>query len=163
MTKGKNKVIHVLFVCLGNICRSPLAQGIFEKKIKELSIENMFYADSAGTSAAHEGSRPHSGSLQKAKKYGLFIENYHSRPVNMQDHFDFDFIIAMDSQNYDDLENFFQIPSSKLFKMRDFDLQEPSGDVPDPWGSGDSSFQIVYDILDRSIDKFIEYLKEKVI
>jgi len=82
-------LIKVLFVCLGNICRSPLAQGIFEKQIDDLGLGDIFYADSAGTSGWHQGERPHSGSIQVARENNVSIERQKSRSVRTSDEQEF--------------------------------------------------------------------------
>ncbi|HMY10515.1 MAG TPA: low molecular weight protein-tyrosine-phosphatase, partial [Turneriella sp.] len=93
----------VLFVCLGNICRSPLAQGIFEHQVRQAGIEKDYDADSAGTSGWHEGEPPHGGSIRIARKYGISIERQRSRPVHPKDAEIFDYIIAMDTANRESL------------------------------------------------------------
>lgn len=150
----------VLFVCLGNICRSPLAQGIFEYKTKQLGLENAFDADSAGTSAWHEGEPPHRGSIRVAKKYGIDISRQRSRPVHAKDAEIFDHIIAMDDSNRQSLLWEFRFPSEKVYLMRDFSKNGKKGlSVPDPWGMDDDAFERVYAILDEAMDGFIEALR----
>jgi len=152
----------VLFVCLGNICRSPLAQGIFEHKVQLLGCAKDFDADSAGTSAEHRGERPHRGSIAIAQKYDFSIEKQRSRPVHTRDKDLFDYIVAMDTMNYSNLISEFRFPKEKVFLMRDFSLREPKKlglSVPDPWGYGSEAFEAVYSILDDSIDGFIAYLR----
>jgi protein-tyrosine phosphatase len=144
----------VLFVCLGNICRSPLAQGIFEHQIRLAGREADFYADSAGTSAWHEGERPHSGSIRVARKYGIDIAKQRSRPVHPKDAEIFDYIIAMDTSNRESLLSEFRFPESKIFLMRSFSRSGSSSknlNVPDPWGMGDEAFENVYRILEDAV------------
>lgn len=150
----------VLFVCLGNICRSPLAQGIFEHHVGRLGIDADFDADSAGTSGWHEGEAPHSGSIHIARKYGISIEKQRSRPVHAKDGAIFDLIVAMDTANRESLLNEFRFPEAKVHLMRDFDTTGAKGNlsVPDPWGHGEDAFEEVYQILDRAMAGFIEAL-----
>jgi protein-tyrosine phosphatase len=155
-------VQSVLFVCLGNICRSPLAQGIFERQAIDAGIASGFNADSAGTSGWHEGEPPHSGSIQIARKYGISIDRQRSRPVHAKDGEIFDFIVAMDNQNMDSLLHEFRFPKDKIFLMRDFSVVSPGKRglaVPDPWGHGKDAFEEVYTILNESMQGFISYLK----
>jgi protein-tyrosine-phosphatase len=154
-------MIRLLFVCLGNICRSPLAQGIFENKIKQLGLVNHLYADSAGTSGYHKGEKPDPGSLNIARQKNINIENQRSRPVSFGDRQEFDYFIAMDEMNLASLVNEFGIPKEKVFKIRDFDSQPENGNVPDPYGGGSENFSKVYEILDRSMDALIVFLKKK--
>ncbi|MCS6984217.1 MAG: low molecular weight phosphotyrosine protein phosphatase [Leptospiraceae bacterium] len=149
----------ILFVCLGNICRSPLAQGIFEKKIADRGLSGKYYADSAGISAYHEGERPHIGSIRVAREKGIDIEKQRSRPVRYSDRHEFDYFVAMDRSNYHALLTDFALPPEKVLLMRDFDPQG-GDDVPDPWGKNHAAFLEVYAILDRSIEKFIDFLEK---
>lgn len=148
---------QVLFVCLGNICRSPLAQGVFEKRIREMGLEQEFSADSAGTSGWHEGEPPHGGSRKVAKANGIDISRQRSRPVSTSDNQQFDFLVAMDRSNYDSLTNEFGIDENKVVLMRSFESKQGSENVPDPWGRGEAAFQEVFDILDDCITGFIHY------
>ncbi|MDH4200723.1 MAG: low molecular weight phosphotyrosine protein phosphatase [Spirochaetia bacterium] len=154
-------MVKILFVCLGNICRSPLAQGIFEDKINRANLGSYFFADSAGISGWHRGEKPDSGSIEIARKKNIHIENQRSRPVVEGDKHEFDYFIAMDGSNYESLIREFGIPASKLFKLRRFDSLDQNGNVPDPYGGGSNSFLQVFEIIDRSMDPFIEYLKEQ--
>lgn len=154
----------VLFVCLGNICRSPLAQGIFEHQISAAGLGSEYDADSAGTSGWHQGEPPHSGSIAVAKKYGISIERQKSRPVHAKDAEVFDYIIAMDTANRESLLHEFRFPKDKVFLMRDFHEQEPAKkgqSVPDPWGHGSAAFEAVYSILDTSMAGFINWLRNQ--
>lgn len=154
----------VLFVCLGNICRSPLAQGIFEKQMLNAELGSHFDADSAGTSGWHAGEPPHRGSILVARKYGIAIEKQKSRPVHPKDGEIFDYIIAMDGANHESLITEFQFPASKVHLMRDFSLTQSKRKglaVPDPWGKNGSAFEEVYAILDDSVAGFIKFLKQQ--
>jgi len=154
---------RVLFVCLGNICRSPLAQGIFEHKIRLAGLSDNYYADSAGTSGWHQGEKPDSGSIWIAHKNNINIENQRSRPVVSADQVEFDYFIAMDEQNRNSLINEFGIPGKKIFKLRQFDPQPENGNVPDPYGGGQNSFSRVFEIIDRSMQPFIDFLVSRKI
>lgn len=150
----------ILFVCLGNICRSPLAQGIFESKIQKLGLASQFDADSAGTSGWHEGEPPHRGSIRVAQKYGIDISRQRSRPVHPKDAEIFDYIIAMDDSNRQSLLTEFRFPREKIYLMRDFSKSGKKGlAVPDPWGMADDAFERVYAILDEAIDGLIDALR----
>jgi len=149
----------ILFVCLGNICRSPLAEAIFNDKIDKLGLQDSFKADSAGTGAYHIGEKPDERSVDVAKSHNIFIdhrgqlfEKYHVR--------EFDYLIAMDSSNFYNIEKVIGAPSSKLFKMRDFDSKAKGADVPDPYYGGKDGFENIYQILDRSMDGFINFIRK---
>jgi len=153
-------MIKILFVCLGNICRSPLAQAIFEEKIKKLGVESKFHVDSAGIRGWHEGEKPNAGSINVAKIKGVPIEHQRSRPVSLYDREQFDYFIAMDRDNEYSLINEFGLPREKVFLMRSFQLETEGKEVPDPYGQGVESFNNVYNILDEATDQFIVFLKK---
>ncbi|MCB1145271.1 MAG: low molecular weight phosphotyrosine protein phosphatase [Leptospiraceae bacterium] len=153
----------ILFVCLGNICRSPLAQGIFEDKIAKMNLQDYYFADSAGVSAWHEGELPHSGSIKVAKENSVSIEKQRSRPVTSSDGREFDYLIAMDANNYHALLHEFGVSKEKVFLMRQFETEKfeaKAGDVPDPWGHGPEAFRDVFAILDRSTEGLIRFLQK---
>jgi len=119
------KTRKVLFVCLGNICRSPLAQGIFESKVDNIE----FYADSAGTSGWHEGEPPHSGSIKVAERNSVSISKQRSRPVRLSDKDEFDYLIAMDRANKSSLLNEFGAREDQVFLMREFAVHKTKSRV----------------------------------
>lgn len=152
------KRIKVLFVCLGNICRSPLAEAVFKHKVRERGLESWIEADSCGTSNYHIGDTPDPRTLANAEKNGITI-NHLGRQLCAADFDEFDYILAMDKSNY---QNILRLPDGarnkgKVQLMRDYD-PTAKGEVPDPYYGGEKGFQEVFDILDRSIDKFIDHL-----
>jgi protein-tyrosine phosphatase len=154
----------VLFVCLGNICRSPIAQGLFEYQIERKGCSDLYRADSAGTSGWHEGEPPHRGSVQIARQHGITIEKQRSRPVHNKDGEIFDFIIAMDTANRDSLIHEFRFPENKVFLMRDFSIENPRQkglSVPDPWEKGDAAFAETFAILNDAVAGFVNYLTNR--
>ena len=145
--------MNVLMVCLGNICRSPLAHGILESKAPE-----DWYVDSAGTSGWHEGERPDTRSIMTAKGRGLNIDQQRSRPFLAEDFERFDVIFAMDSSNYTNITRLAPDEASRA-KVRLIMNEAYPGEnkqVPDPYTGGQSGFEDVYDMLDLAIDKFLE-------
>lgn len=155
----------ILFVCLGNICRSPLAQGIFEHQASQLGLNHLFDADSAGTSGWHAGEPPHGGSIRVAQKYGISIERQRSRPVHAKDAEIFDYILAMDTANRQALIEEFRFPGEKVHLMRNFSLQTPDKkglSVPDPWGHGADSFEEVFAILDDAVRGFLQEIRKQI-
>ncbi|MGB1551460.1 MAG: low molecular weight protein-tyrosine-phosphatase [Schleiferiaceae bacterium] len=140
-------------VCLGNICRSPLAHGILESKAPE-----DWYIDSAGTSGWHEGERPDTRSIITAKGRGLNIDQQRSRPFLAEDFERFDVIFAMDSSNYTNITRLAPDEASKA-KVRLIMNEAFPGEnrqVPDPYTGGQRGFEDVYDMLDLAIEKFLE-------
>lgn len=148
---------RILFVCLGNICRSPLAEGLFLEKLKSKGLEGKYKTDSAGTSAYHEGSLADPRTRENALFNGLELLS-RSRPFSKQDFLDFDLILTMDQSNYANVKKWEPAlvdTIAEVRMMRDFDLQAPGSNVPDPYSGGDQGFQDVFDILSRSTDELI--------
>lgn len=155
-------MISVLFVCLGNICRSPLAEAIFDAKIKEAKLPATFKSDSAGTSDYHIGELPDERTIQIAKKYNLPIK-HRGRQVNRTDFRDFDYILAMDENNLKNLNQMkvkFGYPDKEVYLMRDFVPGSEGMSVPDPYYGGEEGFEEIYNILEIAIDNFLEKVKE---
>jgi protein-tyrosine phosphatase len=154
--------IRVLFVCLGNICRSPLAEAIFKDQVRKKGLERFIEADSCGTSNYHIGDTADPRTIANATKNGIAIDHC-GRQLSAADFENFDFILAMDESN---LQNIRRLPNSeryadKIRLMRDFD-PSGKGEVPDPYHGGEEGFQHVYDILYRTIANFIRQLEEKL-
>ncbi len=152
---------RILFVCLGNICRSPLAEGLFIAKLKAAGLGDKYKVDSAGTTAFHEGVLPDPRTRANAEENGLTLLS-RARPFSKQDFLDFDLILTMDKTNYKNVKVWEPALVDKIAEvkmMRDFDLESPGADVPDPYYGGDKGFQNVFDILDRSTDELLRYLE----
>lgn len=150
------KKINVLFVCLGNICRSPAAESILIKHLKMRQIEDSFYVDSAGTSSLHKGELADERMRREAELMGVKISS-RSRPVKIEDFEFFDYIVAMDKKNQKDLT--LLCPTrrlqSKIHLMCDFRSQYSYSEVPDPYYGGPQGFRLVLEILDDSMEKFL--------
>jgi len=156
-------MIKVLFVCLGNICRSPLAEGIFNKRVEEQSLNHVLSSDSVGTSDYHIDEPVDRRSIQIAQQNEITI-NHRGRQFSEQDFKDFDYIVAMDRSNYEHIramQNNAINEHYRLMLMRDFDEQKDEPDVPDPYWSGADGFQEVFNILDRSILNFLKYIQKE--
>lgn len=144
----------VLMVCLGNICRSPLAEGILKAKtfLKEVSV------DSAGTSSYHIGNPPDKRSIEIAKKHNIDITDQRGRKFVVSDFDKFDIIYAMDSSNYRTILKLARNESDKQ-KVRII-LNElfpnENLDVPDPYNGGEHGFRVVYDMLDQACDEIVK-------
>jgi len=148
--------IRVLFLCLGNICRSPLAEGVFRAHVEARGDARRFVADSAGTSNAHEGEPPDPGSIRAARRHGMDISTQRSRPLTPADLDRFDFIVPMDSRNARALS---ALPPHRRPRIREFDPEALHGfDVPDPWSCGDDAFEEVWRILDRSMPGLLRHI-----
>ncbi|RZS94852.1 low molecular weight protein-tyrosine-phosphatase [Cecembia calidifontis] len=155
-------MIKVLFVCLGNICRSPLAEGIFNHKIRKYGLENKFESDSCGTSDYHIGELPDDRTLKCASKYQIPI-NHRARQINRVDLRESHYLIAMDFSNKRNIESLLEkhrIKHDQLFLIREFQPGAEELEVPDPYYGGEDGFEKVYQILDNSIEHFLEHLKQ---
>ena len=157
--------IKVLFVCLGNICRSPLAEVVFNKVIKEENLNNSLFADSCGTASYHIGKFPDQRTLETGRKFGLKFDHV-ARILTKGDFDTFDYILAMDKFNLDDIHDLLYreniVPKSKIVLMRDFDDQAQGEDVPDPYYGEIEGFHQVYHILNRSVKQFVDHLRESL-
>lgn len=156
-------MIEVRFVCLGNICRSPLAHGVFEKLVAAEGLQDQIRVSSAGTGDWHVGSPPDERMQQTANKYGVYL-NSRGQQFQSADFHDLDLILAMDHTNLMRLEQISPNPqqTEKLRLFRSFD-PEANGDleVPDPYYGGGKGFEIVYQIVERTCPKILEFLKSQ--
>jgi len=149
----------ILFVCLGNICRSPLAEGVFRDLARQRGVEDHFRIDSAGTSAYHIGSAPDDRSAAEALRRGLELTGS-ARQVAAEDLHEFDWVIAMDAENHAELERLHAAVGgrARLHRLREWDAEADSADVPDPYYGGDSGFSDVHDIVERSCERLLDTL-----
>lgn len=156
-------MIHVLFVCLGNICRSPMAEAVFNELLRKENLQNQIQCDSAGTSDYHIGKPPDPRTMDIVKEYSLMLQHL-GRQFLTNDFDKFDYIIAMDQRNRDHilkLERKGKEKSYEVFLMREFDEEATHLDVPDPYWSAQDGFTEVYHILWRSSQKLLDYIRKE--
>lgn len=149
----------VLFVCLGNICRSPLAHAVFDTMAKNEGLD--LFVESCGTGSWHTGEPADSRMRQTAKSHGVTIDHLARRfqPSNLDE---YDLIIPMDQNNLNDMAGYIKAEhQDKVVLLRDWDPQGP-GEVPDPWFGGPEGFEIVYTIVERSCRALLDDLKSKI-
>ncbi len=150
----------ILFVCLGNICRSPSAEAVMKHIVLKKGLENKFYIDSAGTAAYHEGQRADSRMRKFGSKRGYDLTSI-SRPVDQNNDFEeFDYIIAMDDDNIWDLKRMCPDDKylSKIKIMTDFRQKMSNTYVPDPYYGGDNGFDLELDILEDSCEGLLKFI-----
>jgi protein-tyrosine phosphatase len=147
--------MKILMVCLGNICRSPLAQGILEKKIETHNLNAI--VDSAGTGSWHIGNPPDIRSIETANNNGFSISNQRARQFKKLDFEDFDLIYVMDKTNLNDISNldYNNNHSDKIKLILNEIYPSSNMDVPDPYYGNKNGFKIVHDLLDNACDKII--------
>ena len=153
----------VLFVCLGNICRSPLAEGVFRHLAAERGLSDDFDVDSAGTGAWHVGEPPDSRSMEVATRHGVELDG-RARQVQSGDFSSFDLIVAMDRDNLRNLEAGHQAAhgAARVRLLRSWDPDAGKDlDVPDPYYDGGLGFDRVYDMVERSCRALLDDLSRE--
>jgi protein-tyrosine phosphatase len=155
--------VKICFVCLGNICRSPLAQGVFETLVDKENYQDSIHIESAGTGNWHVGNPPDKRMQTTALKNGVTMNSL-ARQFQPDDFNRFDLIIAMDQTNYADLATLCSpsIAEKKLKLFRSFDPKNSVAqlqDVPDPYYGGDEGFDNVFDIINRTSPKILDFIK----
>lgn len=154
----------ILFVCLGNICRSPAAEGVFIHYLKSQNLEKSYEVDSAGTSGFHEGHWPDERMIAEAKKRGITLPS-RSRPLTKKDFTDFDHIICMDKSNLKNAQKINGGESSKLSLMTDYfkasDYQKSFDEIPDPYYGTLKDFNLVLDLVTDASVGLLEKLQNE--
>ena len=154
-------VSKILFVCLGNICRSPAAEGIFKQKIKERDLDNFFVVDSAGTGSWHAGNLPDQRMRMAALSRGIELTS-RARQIEENDLYEFDHILVMDKDNLHAVKSLIQdkkdLVNSKIKLILSYFKESQLDEVPDPYYGGQNGFDQVLDLLESAIDGLIDSL-----
>jgi len=152
---------RVLFVCLGNICRSPMAEAVFAKLVEDRGLVDDFVIDSAGLIDYHEGELADKRMRSHASSRGYYL-THRSRPVEMKDFEFFDYIVGMDNQNRNALMSMARNTEeeAKVLDMASFLRHHQSASIPDPYYGGDRGFENVIDLLEDSCESLLDWLTE---
>jgi protein-tyrosine phosphatase len=155
-------MISVLFVCMGNICRSPTAQGVFEQLLVNNDLAAVINADSAGTHAYHIGEKPDERASAAALKRGVNLSSQKARRIRPDDFHEFNYIIAMDRSNYEDLaSNCPPEHESKLLLLMDFAPDIEVNEVPDPYYGGATGFERVLDLIEQASAGLLAHIRQQ--
>jgi len=143
--------VRVLFVCMGNICRSPTAEGVFRKLVEDRQLDDHFEIDSAGTHSYHTGGPADPRASETALQRGIDLSSIRSRPVELADFENFDYLIAMDADNYSRMTGMADsAQADNIYLLMSFADGSETSDVPDPYYGGDSGFETVFDMIEEA-------------
>ncbi len=155
--------VKVLFVCMGNICRSPTAQGMFEALVEQAQLTGRIHIDSAGTHAYHIGEPPDARAREAASRRGIELDRQRARRIDPVDFGRFDYVVAMDRSNLDDLHTI--CPDEhreKLYLLLDFAQHLSQRDVPDPYYGGAQGFERVLDLVEEGARGLLEDIRRRL-
>ncbi len=151
----------VLFVCMGNICRSPMAEGMFRHAVKEAGLESQVQIDSAGTHSYHIGSPPDTRAQQAIQKRGIDISGQRSRLVTDKDFAEYDYILVMDGANHTHLTRRAAAPhQNKIRRLLSFSRKYPNLDVPDPYYGGNEGFEENLDMIHDAVQNLVREISQ---
>lgn len=155
--------LKLLFVCLGNICRSPTAEAVFTKRVEDAGLADRIHTDSAGTGDWHVGRAPDVRAQAAAAVHGYVLEHLRARQVSAEDFYRFDYILAMDTANLEDLRAL-DPGDGRATLMRFLDVLDEGAalDVPDPYYGDDDGFDQVLNLVERACDRWLERLRSEL-
>lgn len=151
-------MIRVLFVCMGNICRSPMAEAVFRHLVEQAGLQDQFEIDSAGTGPWHVGSGPHPETLEQLTLHGIDGSSQRARQVQADDLSRFDYVVAMDATNLADLRQLQAQSSAEVVRLLDFAHETDAADVPDPYYAG--GYDHVYELVNTGCHGLLNHILE---
>lgn len=152
-------MVRILFVCMGNICRSPLAQGVFEEVLRREELDGEIFVDSAGTGRWHVGEPPDERALSAASLRGLDISAQRARQLRPEDCENFDYILTMDEENYRMVSSLCR-GRAVVRPLLDF-ADSPEREIPDPYHGGPDGFERVLDLVEEASKGVLEDIRER--
>lgn len=155
--------VKVLFVCMGNICRSPMAEGVFRHLITEQKLTHLIHTDSAGTHAYHIGEPPDHRAQSTTKQHGIVISDLRARKVATKDFSEFDYLLAMDKENYQNL--LYICPANlkeRVHLFLSFAPQLRAHEVPDPYYGGQDGFDHVFDLVMAASEGLLSEIRQRL-
>ncbi len=153
--------VKILFVCLGNICRSPTAEAVFRKLVEQEGLSDYFEIDSAGTAGYHIGDMADERSIRHAEKRGYDLTAHRGKRLEAEDLDEYDYIITMDKSNYADVASLCTTQWRKLKSFMEFAPETGYTEVPDPYYKGSEMFELVLDLCEAAAKGLLEHLKAK--
>lgn len=151
--------VSVLFVCLGNICRSPTAEGVFRSKVEKAGLGERVRVDSAGVGSWHVGERPDKRAIEAATRRGFDLGGQRGRKIEPHDMDEFDYVLAMDESNLRELED--MLPG-KAEPFLNYAANREEQDIPDPYGGDGDQFEYVLDLIEEASDGLLEDVKRRL-
>ncbi|MFL1465445.1 low molecular weight protein-tyrosine-phosphatase [Marinobacter sp. HN1S83] len=156
---SEQKPVNVLFVCLGNICRSPSAEGVFRHVVRNAGLEDMIHIDSCGTGDWHVGNAPDGRARQKALQRGIDISGLRARQFHASDLERFDYILVMDRQNLADVRDIWRQNGGTEPELFLSYGRSDHDEVPDPYYGGDQGFEIVLDLIEDASEGLLDAIR----
>ena len=158
-----NAMVKVLFVCMGNICRSPMAEGAFQRMLEDCGLAEKIAVDSAGTHSYHIGAPPDMRGQATALRRGADLHRLRARQVTEADVAEFDYVLAMDQDNYNHLLALCQDPElrPRIQLFLDYAPELPEREVPDPYYGGSGGFERVMDLVEAAAQGLLVHIRER--